>query len=160
MQTLQFCAVFTPIECSYRGAFADGDSAEDSQKVFEDLTAIGMIQEISLRCMMTTVRDFQDGQDGSILTDATAVNLTSQPLVYGFTACPARGDLTACGGEGVYGLRLGRLLEQPCSEEGRNRMRSAVVADRDSPLFCHMASLARLGQTPCSQPRSAAEADV
>ena len=113
-----------------------------------------MSQEISLRRMMTKIRDFQDGQDYSVLTDATAVNLTSQPLVYGFTACPATGDLTACGGEGIYGLRLGRLLEQPCSEEGRNRVRSAVVADQDSPLFCHMASLARLARLRVASPIS------
>jgi hypothetical protein len=64
-----------------------------------------MIQDIPLRRMMTEIGDFQDGQDSSILTDAAAVNLTSQPRAYGFTACLARGDLTARGGKGVYGLR-------------------------------------------------------
>ncbi len=55
--------------------------------------------------MMTEIRDFQDGQDGSVLTDATVVNLVGQPLADGFTALPARGDSTARGGKSVYGLR-------------------------------------------------------
>jgi hypothetical protein len=33
------------------------------------------------------------------------VDLISQPLAYGFTACLARGDSSARGGQGVYGLR-------------------------------------------------------
>jgi hypothetical protein len=55
--------------------------------------------------MMTEIRDFQDGQDSSILTDAPAVNLTGQPFTYGRTAGLARGDPTARDGKGVYSLR-------------------------------------------------------
>jgi hypothetical protein len=65
-----------------------------------------MIQDISLRLMMTEIRDFQDGQDSSILTDTAPVNLTSQRFTYSLTEYLARGDSTACDGKGVYGLRL------------------------------------------------------
>jgi hypothetical protein len=54
---------------------------------------------------MTEIRDFQDGQDSGILTDAVSADLISQPLAYGPTTCPAKGDSTARGGQGVYGLR-------------------------------------------------------
>jgi hypothetical protein len=64
-----------------------------------------MLKDIPLCRLMTEIRDFQDGQDSGILTDAASVDLISQPLAYGFTACLARGDSSARGGQGVYGLR-------------------------------------------------------
>jgi hypothetical protein len=100
-----------------------------------------MIQDIPLCRMMTEIRDFQDGQDSGILADAPAVNLTSQPFTYSRTACLARGNPTARDGKGAYGLCPRRPLEQPCSEEGHNRIRSAPAADRDSVLFRHVAQL-------------------
>jgi hypothetical protein len=100
-----------------------------------------MIQDISLCRMMTEIRDFQDGQDSGILTDAAAVNLTSQPFTYSRTACLAAGNPTARDGKGVYGLCLRRPLEQPCSEEGHNRIRPALAGDRNRVLFCHVAQL-------------------
>jgi hypothetical protein len=86
-------------------AATDSDSTEGSKQIFEGLATVGMIQDIPLRHMMTEIRDFQDGQDSSILTAAAAVDLISQPLTHSVTACLARGDPTACGGKGVYGLR-------------------------------------------------------
>jgi hypothetical protein len=64
-----------------------------------------MIQDIPLRRTMTEIRDFQDGQDSSVLTDATAVNLTSQPFTYSLTARLARGYPAARDCKGVYSLR-------------------------------------------------------
>jgi hypothetical protein len=100
-----------------------------------------MIQDIPVCRMMTEIRDFQDGQDSGILTDAAAVNLTSQPFTYSCTACLARGNPTARDGKGLYGLCLRRPLEQPCSEGGHNRIRPALAADRNSVLFRHVAQL-------------------
>ena len=66
------------------------DSEEGSQHVFERLRAAGMIQGVTLRCVMTVIRDLQHGQDGGVLTDPAVVNLSGQPLTDGFTArCPA-----------------------------------------------------------------------
>jgi hypothetical protein len=69
------------------------------------MTTAGMIQDILPRRMMAQIRDFQDGQDSGIRTDAAVVNLTSQPLAHGFTARLAGGDPAARRGKGVYGLR-------------------------------------------------------
>lgn len=64
-----------------------------------------MLKDVPLCRLMTEIRDFQDGQDSGILTDAVSADLISQPLAYGPTTCLARGNSTACGGQGVYGLR-------------------------------------------------------
>jgi hypothetical protein len=77
-------------------------SAEDSQHAFEHLPAAGMIQGITPGCVMTVIRDLQDG---CVLTDPAVVNLSSQPLTDGFTARPARGNPTARRGKSGYSLR-------------------------------------------------------
>jgi hypothetical protein len=64
-----------------------------------------MVQGITLRYVMTVIRDLQDGQDGRVLTDPGVVNLSSQPLTDGFTAGPAGGNLTARSGKSGFGLR-------------------------------------------------------
>ena len=51
------------------------DSAEGSQHGFECLQAVRMIQGVTLRCVMTVIRDLQDGPDGGVLTDPAVVNL-------------------------------------------------------------------------------------
>jgi hypothetical protein len=80
-------------------------SAEDSQHALERQAAPRMIQGITLRCVLTVIKDLQDGQDDSVLTDPAVVNLSGQPLTDRFTARPARGDLTADRGKSGYGLR-------------------------------------------------------
>ena len=82
-----------------------GHRPEDSQQILERRPAARMIQGLIPRRMMTEIRDFQDGQDGSVLTDATVVNLAGRPLADRFTALPARGDSRARSGKSVCGLR-------------------------------------------------------
>jgi hypothetical protein len=80
-------------------------SAEDSQHVVECLPAFGMLQGVSLRCVMTVIRGLQDGQAGGVLADPAVVSLSSQPLADGFAARPARGNRTARSGKSGHGLR-------------------------------------------------------
>jgi hypothetical protein len=84
-----------------------------AEHVFEDRLTIGMIQGVRPRCLMTETRNFQYSQDCGVLADAAVMNLTGQPLPDRFTMSPARGDLTAPCGKGVYGLRRRRSRSQP-----------------------------------------------
>ena len=108
-------------------------SGEGSEYVFEDRPTVGMIQGVRLRCLMTEIRNLQDSQDCGILPDTAVMNLTSQPLPDRFTPSPARGHLTACYGKGVYSSRRRRPLEQPCSQEGNDRITPAPASGRDGP---------------------------
>lgn len=135
-------------------------SGEGSEHVFEDRLTIRMIQGVRPRCLMTQTRNFQYSEDCSVLTDAAVMNLTSQPLPDRFTMSPARGDLTAGCGKGVYGLRRRRSLEQPCSQEGHERSTPALASGRDGPVFSHSPALHGPSHTPCEQTRSAAIEDV
>lgn len=135
-------------------------SDKSSEHAFKGRPAAGMIQGVRLRCLMTEIRNFQDSQDCGILADAAVMNLTSQPLPDRFIASPARGDLTARCGKGVYGLRRRRSLEQPCSHEGHDRIAPAVASGRDGPVFSHSTALHSPSHTLRDQPaRSAACAD-
>jgi hypothetical protein len=69
------------------------------------------------------------------------MNLTRQPLADGFTACSARGDLTARTGKSIYGLRPCRPLGQPCPEEGHDCNRPALAVGRDCLFTGHIAQL-------------------
>jgi hypothetical protein len=64
-----------------------------------------MLKNVPLCRSMTEIRDFQDGQDSGILTDAVPADLISQPLAYGPATYLGKGDSAARGGQGVYGLR-------------------------------------------------------
>jgi hypothetical protein len=58
-----------------------------------------------LRCLLTEIRNFQDGQDRGVLADAVKMNLACQPLP---DRCPARlagSDATTRSGKGSYRLR-------------------------------------------------------
>jgi hypothetical protein len=135
-------------------------SGEGGEHVFEDRPTIGMIQGVRLRCLMTEIGNFHYSQDCGVLADAALMNLTSQPLPDIFTTGPARGDLTARCGMGVYGLRRRRSLEQPCSQEGRDRNTPALASGRDGPVFSHSPALHSPSHTPCEQTRSEAEAGI
>lgn len=80
-------------------------SGEDSEHIFEYRTTVGMLQDVSLRHLVTEIRNFHDGQNRSILADAAVTNLTSQPLPDRSATSPAERHLPACKGQGVYGLR-------------------------------------------------------
>jgi hypothetical protein len=100
-----------------------------------------MIQGIIPRRMMTQITGLQDGQDGSVLTDAAVVNPAGQPLADRFTALPARGDSTARSGNNAYGLRPLRRLGQPCPQKGHERIRPALAAGPNGPFPGHIAQL-------------------
>lgn len=70
-------------------ARADRGSAEDSQQVLEGLTTARVLTDVPLCRLMTEIRDFQDGQDSGILTDAVPADLIGQPLAYGPATCLA-----------------------------------------------------------------------
>ncbi len=80
-------------------------SGKGSQHVFQSPQMAGMIQGVGLRCLMTVLRDFQDGQDRSVLTDAAAMNLAGQPFHDGLTARLAGSDLAPRSGKSGYSLR-------------------------------------------------------
>jgi hypothetical protein len=134
-------------------------SGERSEQVFEDRLPVGMIQGIRLRCLMTEVRNFQNSKDCGILADTAMMNLTSQPLPGRFTASPARGDLTARRGKGVDGLRGRQSLEQPCSQEGHDRITPALASGRDGRALSHNPASHSPSHAPRDQTRSAARAD-
>ena len=75
----------------------------------------------------------------------------------GVTARPARGNLTARSGKSGYGLRTRGTLEQPCSEEGHNRITPPILADRDISLSGHIAQLHTIQPKPARSARSVAD---